>query len=136
MFWNFRGWKMWYFLYQKVDGKMIFTGYREVLALSFSVMGNTIFFSVKKLIKRWCFLGLFELSITFQDLGNTVFGAVYVAPNSHWKHLIHTNCTVRTLIAYCAQVNSTLSIKRALHPHEQYYAHKKCYVRAKILTRI
>ena len=36
-----------YFLSQKVDGKMIFTGYREVLVLNFSVMGNTVFFQPK-----------------------------------------------------------------------------------------
>ena len=64
------------FLSQEVDGKMIFTGYWEVLVLNFSVMGNTVFFSVKKLMERWYLLGLFELSMIFQDLGNTVFRAV------------------------------------------------------------
>ena len=34
-------------LSQEVDGKMIFTDYREVLVLNFSVMGNTIFFQPK-----------------------------------------------------------------------------------------
>ena len=35
------------FLSQEVDGKMIFTGYWEVLVLNFSVMGNTVFFQSK-----------------------------------------------------------------------------------------
>ena len=43
-FWNFWGWKMWYFVTQKVDGKMIFTNYWKVFVLKFSVMGNTVFF--------------------------------------------------------------------------------------------
>ena len=44
------------FLSQKVDGKMIFTDYWRVLVLNFSVMGNTVFFWVKKLIERWYLL--------------------------------------------------------------------------------
>ena len=35
---------------------MIFTGYWEVLVLNFSVMGNTVFFWVKKLMERWYLL--------------------------------------------------------------------------------
>ena len=64
------------FLSQEVDGKMIFTGYWEVLVLNFSVMGNTVFFSAKKLMERWYILGLFELSMIFQDFGNMAFRAV------------------------------------------------------------
>ena len=64
------------FLSQEVDGKMIFTGYWEVLVLKLSVMGNTIFFSAKKLVERWYLFSLFELSMIFEDLGNTVFRAV------------------------------------------------------------
>ena len=55
---------------------MIFTGYWEVLVLNFSVMGNTVFFSAKKLMERWYLHGLFELSMIFQDLENMVFRAV------------------------------------------------------------
>ena len=40
------------------------------------MMGNTVFFSAKKLIGRWYLLGLLELSIIFQDLGNMVFRAM------------------------------------------------------------
>ena len=64
------------FLSQKVDGNMIFTDYWKVLVLTFSVIGNTVFFSDKKLIERWYLCGLFELSMMFQDLGNRVFRAV------------------------------------------------------------
>ena len=50
LFWIFRGWKIRHFLKQKVDGKIIFPGYWKVLVLSFSVMGNTVFFLAKKLM--------------------------------------------------------------------------------------
>ena len=56
LFWNFWGWKIWYFLSQKVDWKMIFTGYGKVLVLNFSVVGNTVFFWAKKLMERWYLL--------------------------------------------------------------------------------
>ena len=77
LFWTFRWWEIRFFFSQKVDRKMILTGDREVLILNFSVMWNTIFFSAKKLMERWYLLGLFELSMIFQDLGNTVFRAVW-----------------------------------------------------------
>ena len=64
------------FFESKVDGKMIFTDYWKVLVLNFSEMGNTVFFSAKKLMERSYSLGLFELSMIFQDLGNMVFCAV------------------------------------------------------------
>ena len=44
------------FLSLKVDGNMIFTDYWKVLVLNFSVMGNTVFFWVKKLMERWYLL--------------------------------------------------------------------------------
>ena len=55
---------------------MISTGYWEVLGLNFSEMRNTVFFSAKMLMERWCLHGLFELSMVSQDLGNMVFHAV------------------------------------------------------------
>ena len=64
------------FLSQKVDWNMIFTDYWKVLVLTFSVMGNTVFFSAKNLMERWYLHGLFELSMIFQDLRNVVFRAV------------------------------------------------------------
>ena len=112
MFWSFREWKIQSFLSQKVDGKMIFTDYWKALVLNFSVMGNTVFFwvkkfmerwnllvsekylvmgntvffSAKKLMERWYILGLFEFFMIFQDLGNMAFRAV-VLPFSYCKHL-------------------------------------------------
>ena len=61
------------FLIQKVDGKMIFTGYWKVLVLgywkvlvlNFSVMGNTVFFLTKKvdvkLIFTWSFWAFYDI---------------------------------------------------------------------------
>ena len=72
----FCGGKYSIFLSQEVDLKMIFTGYWEVFLLNFSVMGNTVFFSPKMLMKRLYVHGLFELSMIFHDLGNMVFRAV------------------------------------------------------------
>ena len=70
LFWSFREWKIRSFLSRKVDGKMIFTVCWEVLVLNFLVMGNTALFSAKNLMERWYLLGLFYLSMIFQDLGN------------------------------------------------------------------
>ena len=78
----FRELEIQFFLSQKVDGKMIFAGYWEVIVLNFLVMVNTVFFSPKKLMKRWYLLGIFELSMIFQDLGYMVFCAVWET----WKH--------------------------------------------------
>ena len=47
---------MWYFLSQKVHGKMIFTDYWKVLVLNFSMMGNTVFFESRSWWKRWYLL--------------------------------------------------------------------------------
>ena len=44
------------FLSQRVDGNVIFTDYWKVLVLIFSGMGNTVFFSAKKLMERWYLL--------------------------------------------------------------------------------
>ena len=101
------------FLSQKIDGNMIFTDYWKVLVLIFSGMGNTVFFksrnwwkdniywlqrssclelfgggkyslfSVKKLMERWYLLGLFQLSLIFQDLGNMVFRIVVECEESY-----------------------------------------------------
>ena len=47
------------FLSKEVNGKMIFTGYWEVLVLKFSVMGNTVFFSEKKVDEKIIFASSF-----------------------------------------------------------------------------
>ena len=48
-------------------------------------MGNNVFFQPKKLMERLYLLGLFELSMIFQDLGNMVFRAVHL----HLSQLIN-----------------------------------------------
>ena len=95
---------------------IIFTDYWKVLVLNFSVIGNTVFFesrswwkddiywlprssyfelfgnwkyglfSAKRLIERWYLLGLFELSMTFQGLGNMAFRAVQIVISDKFKH--------------------------------------------------
>ena len=74
--------KRWYllitcglFLSQEVDGKVIFTGYWEVLVLNFSVVGKYGLIFSQKVDGKMIF-GLFKLSMIFQDLGNLVFCAV------------------------------------------------------------
>ena len=78
LFWTFRWWKTRSFLSQKVDRKMIFTGYWEVLVLNFSVMGNDIYLVF--LSSPWY----------FQDLGNMVFRTV--PDNERWKILLIVVC--------------------------------------------
>ena len=86
MFWNFWGWKIWYFwvkklmkiLYLLITEKFLFWSFRKWeirsfldpkswlkddiywllknLFLNFSVMENTVLFWVKKLMKRWYLL--------------------------------------------------------------------------------
>ena len=56
LFWSFWEWEIRPFLSQKVDGKMLFTDYWKVLVLNFSVIRNTAFFWVKKLMERWYLL--------------------------------------------------------------------------------
>ena len=41
-------------------------------------MEYTDFFSAKNLIKRWYLLGLFKLSMIFQELENMIFRAVFI----------------------------------------------------------
>ena len=98
LFWTFRWWEIRSFLSQEVDGKMIFTGYWEVLVLNFSVMGNTVFFSAKKLMERWYLLGLFELSMIFQDLGNMVFRAVILAVGTITRFSWNTKFFLKVLL--------------------------------------
>ena len=93
LFWTFWWWKIQSFLSQEVDGNMIFNGYREVLVLNFSVMGNTIFFSAKKLMEILYLLGVFELSTIFQDLGNMFFRAVFRA-NFNLFNLVFVSLTL------------------------------------------
>ena len=92
------------FLSQEVDGKMIFTGYWKVLVLKLFVMGNTIFFSAKKLVERWHLLSLFYLSMIFEDLGNTVFLAVNI-------------CLLAIFLSFCLWIFYAFIFYASLHGH-------------------
>ena len=84
LFWTFRRWKIRSSFDSKSWCKMIFSStrntmffkHRNVLVLNFSEIGNTVFFWSTKLMESWYFLGIFELFMIFQDLGNMVFCAV------------------------------------------------------------
>ena len=79
LFWTFRGWKIRPFLRQKVDGKIIFTGYWKVLVLSFSVMENFLRqkFNGKMIFTDYwnvLVLGYQKVPVlSFSLMGNTVF---------------------------------------------------------------
>ena len=64
LFWSFRWWEIRSFLSQEVDGKMIFSGYWEVLVLNVSVMGIRSFFSQKvdgKMMFTWSFWAFYHI---------------------------------------------------------------------------
>ena len=63
----------------------MFSDYWKVLVLNVSVMGNTVFFTAKKLVERWYLLGLFDLSMILHDLENMVFRAVWDITYTHGK---------------------------------------------------
>ena len=64
------------FLSQKIVGKMIFTDYWKVLVLNFSVMGSTVFFSVKKLMGKMIFTWFLWAFHDIPRLGKYGFFAV------------------------------------------------------------
>ena len=70
LFWAKKLIERWYLL---VTGKFLFR--------TFWWWEIWSFFSAKKLIKKWYLLGLFGLSMIFQDLGNMVFRAVLFHQN-------------------------------------------------------
>ena len=74
--WSFRNWEIRSFFEPKSWWKDYIYWLLKVVVLNFLVMKNTVFFWVKKLMERWYLLGLFELSMVFQGLGNMVFGAL------------------------------------------------------------
>ena len=76
LFWTFRWWKIRSFFEARSWWKDHI--YWLMRSSCFELLSdvNTIFFSAKKLMGRWYLLVLFELSMIFQDLGNTVFRAV------------------------------------------------------------
>ena len=56
LLWSFWEWEIRPFLSQNVDGKMLFTDYWKVLVSNFSMIENTVFFWIKKLMERWYLL--------------------------------------------------------------------------------
>ena len=65
------------FFEPKIWQKDDITDYWKVHVLNFSEMGNTVFFLNQKVDERWYLLGLFELSLIFQNFGNMVFRVVH-----------------------------------------------------------
>ena len=57
---------------------MVFTDNGKILVLNFLEVENIVFFWAKKLMERWYMLGLFEVFMILQDLGNMFFRAVRV----------------------------------------------------------
>ena len=79
LFWTFWEWKIRPFLRQKVDGKIIFTGYWKVLVLCFSVMEN---FLRQKVNGKMIFTDYWNVLVlgyqkvpvlSFSLMGNTAF---------------------------------------------------------------
>ena len=73
------------FWVKKLMEKMIFTDYGKVLVLNFSVVGNTVFFWVKKLTERWYLLVTQFLFWTFRWWEIRSF----FQPKSWWKYYIY-----------------------------------------------
>ena len=82
----FRGGKYGLFFCQKVDGKMILTDYWKVLVLSFSEMGNMIFFWAKKLMERW-YLLITEIFLFWTFWRWEIWS--FFQPESWWKDDIY-----------------------------------------------
>ena len=80
-----------FFLSQNVDGKMIFTNYWRSSCFELFSNEKIDLFSVKKFVEIWYFLGLFEFSMIFQDLGNMVFRTVWMEVPCRTEFLI-PNC--------------------------------------------
>ena len=85
LLWTFRRWEIRSSFDSKSWRKMIYSlpwntkifEYGKVLVLNISQIENTIFFWSKKLMKSWYFLGIFELFMISQDLGNMVFRSAH-----------------------------------------------------------
>ena len=86
LFWSFREWEIQPFLSQKVDGKMLFTDYGNVLVLNFSVIGKTVFFWVEKLMERWYLLT--NEKVLFWTLRRWEIRSFF-QPRSWWKDDIY-----------------------------------------------
>ena len=92
LFWTFWWWEIRSFLSQEVDGKMIFTGYWEVLVLNFSVMGNTVFFQPKS----WWKDDIYLVFLSFPWYSRTwLFRAVGELRLPRFKHSPSLNYPVK-----------------------------------------
>ena len=76
LFWTFRWWKIRSFFESKSWWKDDI--YWLLTSFCFELFGDGKYglFSPKKLMERWYLLGIFQLSMIFQHLGNMVFCAV------------------------------------------------------------
>ena len=120
-FWIFWRWKIWYFWakilmeiwYLLITEKFLFWSFwwweirpffestrwwkDDIYLLPrsscFELFGDGKYglFSAKKLMERWYLLGLFELSIIFQDLGNMFFRAVPKLCRRSWYCYVDVN---------------------------------------------
>ena len=69
-------------------------------------MGNTVFFSDKKLMERLYLLGPFQLSMIFQDLENMVFCAVH----RHWNQPVNWSKVIINLKNIYAVMDCLVSL--------------------------
>ena len=92
LFWTFRWWEIRSFLSQEFDGKMIFTGYWEVLLLNFSVIGNSLFFSQKidGKIFTWSFWAFHDIP-RLRKYGFSRSDLCYRNWETRWKGPLFTN---------------------------------------------
>ena len=132
MFWNFPRWKIrfmeiWYLL---ITENFLFWTFQRWIIQCFSepkswwkddiywLLKSSCFqlfsdgkyglFSAKKLMKWWCLLGLFELSLIFQDLGNMV--------SLHGKP-----CFFPSILKRCSFQNNLAGIWSFLYYQEWWY---------------
>ena len=98
LFRTFQRWEIRSSFDSKSWGNMIFSSvwntmfseYGKVPVLNFSEIGNTVFFWSKKLMESWYFLGIFELFMIFQDLGNMV-SETQSQPLQSWILIVEPN---------------------------------------------
>ena len=81
----FRDEKYGIFLRQKVDGKMIFIDYWKVLVLSFSLMGNTVFFFSENVDGKRIFTWSFWAFHGIPGLGKYGFSCSVSNFTQYWK---------------------------------------------------
>ena len=78
LFWTFRRWEIRSFFEPKSWWKDHIYWSLKSSCFELFVDGKYGLFSAKKMMERWYLLGLYEISMTFQDLGNMVSRAVWI----------------------------------------------------------